>query len=84
MKSGFLSSEFLMSAITVIGLLLGAFLDKIPMASLTLVVPIVTGLYIIARSFVKASASTVDDEILEKIEESILKKLPGYISPNKD
>ena len=81
MKTGFLTTEFWLSAITVIGLIAGAFTGQIPMATVALIVPIVTGLYIIARTVVKTTTSTVDDEILEKIEKDILSKLPGYVPP---
>ena len=84
MKSGFMTTEFWLSAVTVLGLLLGALLDKIPMATITLIVPVVTGLYIIARTIVKATASVSDDELLEKIEKDILAKLPGYVPPTHD
>jgi hypothetical protein len=81
MKAGILTTEFWLSAITVIGLLVGAFIGTIPANTVALLAPIVTGLYVIARAIVKSSASTVDDAVLEKIKNDILSKIPGFTPP---
>ena len=75
-KDGKKTSEFWMTIITVIGLVLQAVMGMLPPDKVAILATILVGIYTIARAVVKMTASKTDDEIVAKIGEEIISKLP--------
>lgn len=73
-KSGIRSSEFWIVVATVVASIWGAAGGLVSPELTTKIVGIVVAIYTIARTVVKATASTKDDELLDKIKEIFEKK----------
>lgn len=76
LKPGFMTTEFWITVINILGMILGAFLDKIPVETALIIGASLSGLYIIARAIVKKTETTADDAIVEAIYEKLIKLFP--------
>jgi 4-hydroxybenzoate polyprenyltransferase len=74
-KPGSKSSEFLAVIITTVGLIAGALVGKLDAGLVAIILGVLAGLYTIARTIVKITPSTKDDEILDMIKEKILDQI---------
>jgi len=73
-RPGIKTTEFWLVLINIVGTLVGAFMGYLKPETVAMIGGILAGLYLIARTIVKATPSKVDDLILEKIQEAILSK----------
>lgn len=74
-KEGKKTSEFKV-IIAVIGVLIPVIWGFIPPNTATIIASVLAGLYLIARTYVKTTASKEDDEIVDLIKKDIIDKIP--------
>jgi len=76
MKKGIKTTEFWLTVIGIIGTLIPMLSGMIEPKTWSIISAVLIGLYTIARAYVKSTASTTDDKILDKIEKDIIDKIP--------
>ena len=79
---GIFTSEFLMTFLGIVGSIAGTCVGYLPPDLTVKIVAGLVAIYTIARTIVKLTPSTKDDEMVDKIGE-IIKKLGGQVPDNK-
>jgi uncharacterized membrane protein HdeD (DUF308 family) len=75
MKPGIKTTEFWLSVIAIVGMFVPTLLGFLSPELAAVVSAIIVGAYSIARGIAKLTTTTIDDTILDAIEESIISKL---------
>ena len=76
MHKGIKTTEFWLTLIAIIGSLIPMLSGVISPNTWAIVSAVMVGLYTIARAWVKSTASTTDDKILDAIKKDIIDNIP--------
>lgn len=81
-KGNWFSTEFILNLLTILGTLAAAVVGMLPAVLVLKIVAVLVVVYTIGRSIAKLTATTKDDEIIEKVG-NIIKNLGGKVPEDK-